>query len=266
MSQIEKAIQIAQKEKSLVRSRGRNEKNNSDIISVKYVKTKKFNPNKSVLKKNRVLSVIEDDGVVGSYRFLRTRVLQRMKQNNWRTLGVTSTGKNAGKTLSSVNLGISIAMKKNYTSLVVDADLRNPSVSSLFGYEPTVGLSNYLKSNILIDNMFVNPGIDNFSFLPGYKRTKSSSELLSSRKMTRLAHELKTRYPSRIVIFDLPPILAGDDVVAFAPNLDAILLIVEEGETKSHQLEQSLELLEGTNFIGAVLNKSKHLQNYEYYY
>ncbi len=265
MSQIEKAIEIAQRDGSRIRG-GLNTRNSSDTISVKYIKTKKFNPNKRILKKNRVLSVIEDESVIGSYRFLRTRVLQRMKQNNWRTLGVTSTVKNAGKTLSAVNLGISIAMKKNHTALIVDSDLRNPSVSDLFGYKTSMGLGDYLKSNARIDDMFVNPGIDNFSFIPGHKRTQASSELLSTRKMSRLTHELKTRYPARIVIFDLPPVLAGDDVVAFAPNLDAILIIVEEGATKSHQLKQSLDLLEGSNFIGAVLNKSKHLQSYEYYY
>ncbi len=265
MSQIEKAIKIVQREAG--KNRGAlNTKNTNDTISVKYINTKKFIPNKAVLKKNRVLSVVQDESVIGSYRFLRTRVLQRMKQNNWKTLGVTSTGKNAGKTLTAVNLAISIAMKKNHTALVVDADLRNPSVHHMFGYEPKAGLRDYLKSGARIEDMFFNPGIDNFVFIPGFKRTQASSELLSTQKMSRLVRELKMRYSSRVVIFDLPPVLAGDDVVAFAPNLDAILLVVEEGGTKSHQLKQSLDLLEGSNFIGAVLNKSKHLQSYEYYY
>ncbi len=265
MSQIEKAIEIAQRDGNNFQ-RGLNSKNSTDVITVKYTQTKVFKPSEGVLKKNHILSVIDDDSVIGSYRFLRTRVLQRMKQNNWRTIGIVSTGKNAGKTLTAVNLGISIAMKKNHTALVVDADLRNPSVAPAFGYESKVGLCDYLKSKSRIENMFVNPEIDNFTFIPGYKRTQTSSELLSSRKMAQLVHELKTRYPARIVIFDLPPVLAGDDVVAFAPNLDAILLVVEEGETKTNHLKQSLDLLEGTNIIGAVLNKSKHLQSYEYYY
>jgi len=78
--------------------------------------------------------------------------------------------------------------------------------------------------------------------------------------------ELKTRFPTRIVIFDLPPVLVGDDVVAFAPNLDAALLVVEEGNTESDKLKKSVELLENVEIIGTILNKSKDKSNSEEYY
>jgi Mrp family chromosome partitioning ATPase len=94
--------------------------------------------------------------------------------------------------------------------------------------------------------------------LPGSKPVSSSSEMLSSLEMLELVQQLKKRYPSRLVIFDLPPVLASDDVLAFAPYLDAMLLVVEEGKTQREQLARAAELLQATNqnLIGTVLNKS----------
>ena len=190
-----------------------------------------------------------------------------MQQNKWKTLGITSAGKDDGKTLTAVNLAISIAMKQNFTVILVDADLRSPTIHKLFGFEPKLGLSDYLNSNIPVEKILFNPGVDRLVILPGTQPIHGSSELLSSPNMARLVKDLKSRYATRIVIFDLPPVLVGDDVVAFSPNLDAALIIVEEGGTESDKLKKSVELLEGVEIIGAVLNKSKNdTLGYEYYY
>lgn len=267
MSQISKAIQIAKKEGQY----SSESFNDNDVKSVNELNNTNFQKivvSKSVLKKNRVLSAIDDNRIIDTYRLLRTRVLRRMQQNKWKSIGITSAGKNDGKTLTAINLGISIAMKQNFTVVVVDTDLRNPSIHKLFGFEPKVGLSDYLMSDIPFEKVLVNPGIDRLVILPGSSsHTLASSELLSSPKMARLTKDLKTSYPTRIVIFDLPPVLVGDDVVAFAPNLDTALLVIEEGGTDSDKLKQTIDLLEGVEIIGTVLNKSKEsLQNQEYYY
>ncbi len=267
MSQIEKAIHIAKREG---RYSNENFKDNDvkSIEELNYANSPKIVASKSVLKKNRVLSAIDDNRIIDTYRLLRTRVLKRMQQNKWKSIGITSAGKDDGKTLTAINLGISIAMKQNFTVVVVDTDLRNPSIHKLFGFDPKVGLSDYLTSDIPFEKVLVNPGIDRLVILPGSsKHIQASSELLSSPKMARLTKDLKSRYPTRIVIFDLPPVLVGDDVVAFAPNLDAVLIVVEEGGTDSDKLKQTIDLLEGIEIIGTVLNKSKEsLQNLEYYY
>lgn len=84
----------------------------------------------------------------------------------------------------------------------------------------------------------------------------NSAEMLNSPKMSRLVEELKTRYASRIVIFDLPPVLDAADAMAFAPYVDATLLVVEEGKTRRKEIEHTMELLSGTNVMGTVLNKA----------
>ena len=85
----------------------------------------------------------------------------------------------------------------------------------------------------------------------------ASSETLSAPKMVSLVEELKTRYPGRFVLFNLPPFLTTDDVLAFSPYVDAVLLVVEEGKTTSDELVQAKSLLQTVNIIGTVLNKGR---------
>jgi capsular exopolysaccharide synthesis family protein len=183
-------------------------------------------------------------------------VLQRLRENKWNVLAVTSPGLNEGKTLTAINLAVSLAMEVNYTVLLVDADLRHPNVHTYFGLEPEFGLSDYLLSDKPLQELLVHPGIQGLVVLPGGKPLTNSSEMLNSPKMSRLVEELKTRYPSRIVLFDLPPLLATADAMAFAPYVDAALLVVEEGITSIQDAQHATELLKDTHLIGAVLNKS----------
>ncbi|MDH3639447.1 MAG: exopolysaccharide biosynthesis protein, partial [Gammaproteobacteria bacterium] len=97
--------------------------------------------------------------------------------------------------------------------------------------------------------------------------TKRSSELLTSVEMAEFVDECKNRYPGRCVLFDLPPVLVGDDAVAFAPYLDAILIVVEDNSTQTTDLARMLEVLEDMDLIGVVLNKSsEHAKGYDYHH
>ncbi len=102
-------------------------------------------------------------------------------------------------------------------------------------------------------------GIDHLTVLPGGRALhKNSAEMLNSPKMSQLVEEMKNRYPSRIVVFDLPPVLSAADAMAFAPYVDATLLVIEEGKTKRKELQHALDLLASTNVLGTVLNKTGH--------
>ena len=229
---------------------------------------RKINVPAAVLRRNRVITTLEDGRIVDSYKLLRTRVLRSMQQNGWNTLGVTSAGPNVGKTLTSVNLAISISLKDNLSSMVVDTDLRRPSVHSVFELNPDFGLEDYLAQKASIQSLLINPGIDHFSVLPNKgSREGTSSELLASPRMLQLVDEIKAGFSSQIVIFDLPPVLVGDDVVAFAPHLDALLVVIEDGKTQTPELTHTFELLHDINILGTVLNKSSDaLKNMDYYY
>ena len=237
------------------------------VGKIEYNQTRRIKIPEEVLAQNRVLSSFTEAQYIDSYKLLRTRVLRAMQQNKWITLGITSATANVGKTLTAVNLAISTAFKEDVTVMLVDADLRRPSVSQTFGLDVQAGLNDYLRDEVPIEELLIHPEIDRFVVLPNYGSLMGSSEMLASPRMLDLVEELRSRYASRIIIFDLPPVLVGDDVVAFAPHLDATMVVVEEGKTQSTELLHAMELLSEVNVIGTVLNKAQDAgQDMGYYY
>lgn len=261
MERIKEALERARQERQqsggtvgAVASRGAAAAAPSQIV---YTQTRHAEVSSEFLRSKRIISGLDPDPFTDAYRILRTQVLQRLRENKWNVLAVTSPGPSEGKTLTAINLAISLAMEVNYTVLLVDADLRHPNVHNYFGLEPESGLSDYLLSDKPLQELLVHPaGIQGLVVLPGGKSLPNSSEMLNSPKMSRLVEELKTRYPSRIVLFDLPPLLATADAIAFTPYVDAALLVLEEGKTSTQDAQHATELLKDTHLIGAVLNKS----------
>ena len=183
--------------------------------------------------------------------------MHRLRENDWNVLGVTSPDQGEGKTLTAVNLAVSLAMETTQTVLLVDANLRNPSVHEVFGLDDCPGLADYLLDNQPLEDLLVHPGIGRFVLLPGGRAISNSTEILTSPKMLALVEELKHRYPSRIVIFDLPPLLHTADVLAFSPYTDALLLVVEEGKTTVDEVRRALSLVKDSRpVLGTVLNKA----------
>jgi protein-tyrosine kinase len=241
------------------------ETNADQVEEIAYTQSRVVPLSTKHLQQNRILTPETDKTIVNSYKVLRTRVLQQMQQNGWTTLAVTSPMPDEGKTLTAINLSISLALKLDYTVLLVDLDFRKPSIHTRFGFKPECGLSDYLSGRVQLEEVFVNPGINRLLLLPEQKVETQSSEMLSSSKMQQLVEELKNRYPSRIIIFDLPPALVGDDVLAFASIADAVLLVVQEGKTTTDELGKTLGLLEKMNMIGTVLNRSSSSNEVSHY-
>lgn len=267
MDRIGRAIELSKHQPKHHRGSAETMQQADGIGEITYTQTRRLRVEHDFLREQRLISSIQDERIIDSYKLLRTRVMRRLQQNNWKTLGVTSAREDEGKTLTAVNLGMSIALKLDQTVLIVDADLRRPSVHNLFGIQPEYGLRDHLESGVPVDDLLVNPGIDRIVILPGSSGGGGSSELLSSARMIQLVKELKARYPSRIVIFDMPPMLVGDDVAAFAPQLDAVMVVVEDDKTEMDDLVRGLEVLEDVNLIGTVLNKSfEMMHGYDYYY
>ena len=223
---------------------------------ITYTQSRTVDVPTDFLRDKRIIIGLEQNAFTDAYRILRTQVLQRLRENNWNSLAITSPGLNEGKTLTAINLAISLAMEVNYTVLLVDADLRHPSVHSYFGLDVKQGLSDYLTSDVTLPELLIHPGIPRVVILPGGKPLENSAEMLNSPKMVHLVEELKHRYPSRIVLFDLPPLLSAADTLAFSPYVDAALLVIEEGKTQADEAKRAIGLLSSTNVIGTVLNKS----------
>lgn len=221
-----------------------------------FTQTRVLQLSPDYLRRRRVISGPADP-VAGHYGVMRTHAMQRMRANDWRSLVVTSPKEGAGKTLTAVNLAISMARDTNHTVLLVDLDLRRPGVLRYFTPERLPGLSDFIIDDRPIPELLINPGIERLVILPGHRPVMHSAEMLSSAKVVDLFEDMKSRYPSRLVIFDMPPILASDDVLAFSPVFDAALLVIAEGDTRRGDLERSLELLKDKPLLGTVLNRSE---------
>jgi capsular exopolysaccharide synthesis family protein len=190
------------------------------------------------------------------FRILRTQVLQVMNKSGFRTLAITSPNYGDGKSTISVNLAMSIALDLKQTVLLVDLDLRKPNLYEFLGLEPTLGLSSHLLNNAPLQDCLVRPPFERLSVLPAGPALDNSSEVLASPKMAAVAHELKSRYSDRIVIYDMPPALAQDDPIAFLPHVDAALMVIRDGVTRVDEIKRCLDALAGANVIGTVLNNS----------
>jgi protein-tyrosine kinase len=222
---------------------------------IDYSETQLVTVSPEVREQNRLVAAISGHPLQDTYRMLRTRVLQEMYANNWKTLGVTSPMAGSGKTLTAINLAISIGMDLSHTALLFDADLRNPSVADYFDFKPEYGLNDYLSNDVPLTKVLFHPDMDRLSVLPCEGRVDESAETLASPKFLGLLQEVRDRYSDRITIVDLAPALDVDDALAIAPNIDCILMVAESGETKQEELAMALELLQGTQIIGTVLNK-----------
>lgn len=262
MERIKKALDKAQAERASLAGQAQplsisdNTGARIEDAPIQYSQTKIHKIDSKHLHSNRI--VIDESNRIGltAYKMLRTQVLQRMVAKGWNALAITSPGPGDGKTVTAINLAISLARELHHTVLLVDLDLRNPSIHKYFGIEPERGIGDYLLIGVPMGDVLINPGIERLVVLPGREPIENSSEILASPAMGNLVRELKTRYPARFVLFDLPPILSADDALSFAPFVDAFLLVIRDAKTTRQEIEHTMEILQGVPIIGTVLNGS----------
>jgi Mrp family chromosome partitioning ATPase len=155
----------------------------------------------------------------------------------------------------------------NQTVLLVDADLRSPSIHRYFGIPRGEGLVDHLTAGVPINELLIHPeGLGKLVLLPGGRPATQAPELINSPLMGELVQDLKHYYPGRYVLFDLPPLLNFADALAFAPLMDGIIVVVEAGKTSREDIERCQEMLKKFNLLGFVLNKLEILGPDYYYY
>lgn len=222
---------------------------------------------RDVLSRNRIWLGEEHAASSQAFKVLRTRIWHQLRSNGWHSLGITSTNPGEGKTMTAINLAINLAMMEIGRMVVlVDLDMRRPGVHRDLGIHPQFGVSDFFLSGVPLSKIMINIGIDRLVVIPGNTAYINSSEILSSKKIIQLFQEIRNIFPTRIVIVDLPPVLAGDDVLVVSPNLNSMLLVIEDGRTENSDLSKAIELLNGISILGTVLNKSSCSieQNYGY--
>lgn len=258
MDSLAKALERAREEDSPTATGFAGQVESRKALTIEFTQTRSVKLDPAVLRSNRVLGGIEDEQAIAAYKVMRTRVLQKLRANKWNALGVVGARRSSGASLSAINLAIGLAQEVTHSVLLVDFNLSSPGLHHYLGMEAENGIADFLFGGISLGRVLVNPGIDRLVLLPCLETIEDGSEILSSPRVEDLVREVTRRYPSRIVIFDLPPVLEGDEVLSFLPNLDALLLVVEASQTKEEDLVQMSELLKGTPVVGTVLNKARN--------
>jgi protein-tyrosine kinase len=227
--------------------------------AIQYTKTRVFSPSAEVLESNRILGAASSHPAAASLRLLRTQVLLRLEENHWRSLAILSTGSNEGKTTTAINLAVALANDHRHTVLLVDLDLKRPTIASRLGITPEKGVDDILTGRASVEECLHHPqGFERMVILPARAPLENSSVALAGPRGRELVTELRGRYPDRILLFDLPPIKGADDALAFAPMVECGLIVVAEGSTRREDLVRCMELFRRTPIVGTVLNRATH--------
>ncbi|MDH5299082.1 MAG: AAA family ATPase [Desulfobulbaceae bacterium] len=208
-----------------------------------------------LLTANRCVCISSAAPELDYYKVLRTKILQKSKGQGWNTLMVTSARPGEGKTLTSVNLALTLAREFNQTVLLVDCDLKKQDVHCRFGCKTDKGLGDFLlDGSCTVSEIMTWPGVDKMTLISGGQTIEGSTELLGSPRMRTLVAELKERYPDRFVIFDVPSLLEGADALTCAPLVDGILMVVRAGTTPAGDVKKALSMVPRDKLLGCILN------------
>ena len=231
------------------------------------VQVRQFPLKSAHLKSQRIISYNNEDLRSRPFDMLRTQVLQSMQAKAWQFLAVTSPTAGCGKTVTAINLALSIARHPETSVLLVDMDLQRPQVANVLGIPCDQGLLSLLKGRTNLSDAVIQAciGDQRFMVLPCESVTSHSFEWMVSRSMNELLKKIKQNYRSSIVIFDLPPILASDDVISILPQMDCVLFVTAIGLSTVPQIKDCNKHLESAPVVRVVINKSSELGAAYYY-
>jgi protein-tyrosine kinase len=202
--------------------------------------------------------------VMEEIRLIKRRVLRRAANADdslgasSRLVLITSARIGEGKTFTSCNLALSIALEEDYGVLLVDADITRQTARRNFGIRSTKGLVDLLiDPSLTLPEVLLPTDVPRLSILSAGTISERAPELLASSRMRSLADHLAARFPDRIIIFDSPPCLLSSDTPALAAHVGQALLVVEANKTQEHEISTSLQLISACPDIWLVLNKAR---------
>lgn len=226
-----------------------------------------FTPEPEHLLKSRIMTLTGGRDAQ-AFDVMRTKTLQTMRANNWRRLAITSPTPNCGKSTLSLNLAFSIARQSELHAMVIELDLRRPSLTRLLGANPAHNMDDLLEGKVDFQEQALCYQ-HNLAFSLATGPIRNPAETLQGTGTARILADIEERYAPDIMIFDIPPMLASDDAMAFAKQVDCVLLVAAAEETTIKEIDTcERELASQTNFMGVLLNKCRYMgreYGYSYY-
>jgi protein-tyrosine kinase len=208
----------------------------------------------------------EDHRAGAAYRMLRTRLLHQLRSNHWKTLAITSPGAGEGKSLSALNLALSVARDKSVDVFLLDLDMRNPSLCAYLGVRPPRELVRYFAGEGGPADALFSIGVENLALAGSTAATEQASELIANGRLEEMIGYINSIAANPIVLIDLPPLLVTDEALLVAPRVDATLLVVSEGRTRRDSLARARQLLADFTCAGVILNCSSENFGADSYY
>lgn len=218
---------------------------------------------------NRLLATVTDphSAVSEQYRKLKSSLVRLTNEDRFRNLlMVTSAIAGEGKSITAANLAVSMAQEYDLAVLLMDADLRRPTIHRLLGFEQTIGLSDCLQDDIDIGDAIIKTDISKLSVISAGREVAKPLELFASKKMQELMEEIKNRYNDRYVIIDTPPLLPFAETRSLAHIVDGVVFVIHEGVTPQESVIEAKEILKGCPILGVVLNDSTSVNTENSYY
>jgi protein-tyrosine kinase len=224
----------------------------------------------AVIARNRLVS-FGGGGPAVSFDVMRTKILQQMRANKWRRLAITSPGSGCGKTTTCLNLAFSLGRQKDLRTMIIEADLRRPSMAQALGLTRQHSFASVLQGTSPAAENLVRHWA-NLAFGTNNEAARNPAELLHSAKVRDVLAQIDHDYAPDIMVFDMPPMQGSDDTIGFMSQVDCVLLIAAAGSTTVREVDLAeQELASQTNVLGVVLNKCRYLEksrgydDYSYY-
>jgi protein-tyrosine kinase len=209
----------------------------------------------NALDKNLVALLDPQSFEAEQFKILRTNLLFPESGRSPLLVMVTSALPGEGKSFVAANLAVSVAQHVNWNVLLIDCDLRRPSIHRQFGYQESPGLSDYLSNGISLQPLLLKTSIDNLTILPSGKPPGNPSELLSSNRMSALLKEVAARYNDRFIIIDSPPPRLAAESGALARLVDGIVLVVKYASTPREAVSDLIDKIGKDKVLGAIINR-----------
>ncbi|HVL20150.1 MAG TPA: CpsD/CapB family tyrosine-protein kinase [Amaricoccus sp.] len=226
----------------------------------------RFEPDPQLLARNRVVTFADADPAHATYDMMRTKLLRALRQNGWTSVAITSPTNGCGKTTTSLNLAFSLSHQPDVKTVLVDLDLRRPAVAKEIGLAKPQSMASVLQGTRPVAENFVRYG-ETLAIGTNAMPVYGSSELLLNAATAGGVAALKAAFQPDVILYDMPPMLMSDDVMAFLPHVDCVLLIAAAEKSRLDEVDKcEQELAEQTNVLGVVLNKCRYTgADYGYY-
>jgi Mrp family chromosome partitioning ATPase len=238
----------------------------ADPVSAAWDSLETFMPQRDWLARNRVMPPT-GSGMLAEIDKLRTRILQQMQANGWRSLAVTSPGPACGKTTIVLNLAFALARREENRVVVCEMDLRRPSVAQMLGLRSRRDFKAVLRGQSSFADQAVRIGANVAVGAAHGAMRAGSAELLHGHAARAALHTIEATYEPTVMMLDTPPLLVNDDVLGLIGNVDCVLIAAAAGQTTVAQIDAcEREAAAQSQVLGVVLNKCRFPEGGSGYY